>query len=132
VKIFYPTGTRTPAPPGRPARSQSLYRLSTLIDRNKFVQNLQVGLLVFKASSSGSTVISMRSGANSDLMQLPCCSSTFYGRLKVGLCVAVAANCIISTPNFRECGSVRSEDEREDTPGHHVRPLLPLRNRLHI
>jgi hypothetical protein len=28
VKIFYPTGTRTPAPPGRPARSQSLYRLS--------------------------------------------------------------------------------------------------------
>jgi hypothetical protein len=28
VKIFYPIGTRTPAPPGRPARSQSLYRLS--------------------------------------------------------------------------------------------------------
>jgi hypothetical protein len=28
VKIFYPTGTRTAAPPGRPARSQSLYRLS--------------------------------------------------------------------------------------------------------
>jgi hypothetical protein len=28
VKIFYPTGTRTPAPPGRAARSQSLYRLS--------------------------------------------------------------------------------------------------------
>jgi hypothetical protein len=28
VKIFYFTGTRTPAPPGRPARSQSLYRLS--------------------------------------------------------------------------------------------------------
>jgi hypothetical protein len=28
VKIFYPTGTRTPAPPGRPACSQSLYRLS--------------------------------------------------------------------------------------------------------
>jgi hypothetical protein len=28
VKIFYPTGTRTPALPGRPARSQSLYRLS--------------------------------------------------------------------------------------------------------
>jgi hypothetical protein len=28
VKIFYPTGTRTPAPPSRPARSQSLYRLS--------------------------------------------------------------------------------------------------------
>jgi hypothetical protein len=28
VKTFYPTGTRTPAPPGRPARSQSLYRLS--------------------------------------------------------------------------------------------------------
>jgi hypothetical protein len=28
VKIFYPTGNQTPAPPGRPARSQSLYRLS--------------------------------------------------------------------------------------------------------
>jgi hypothetical protein len=28
VKMFYPTGTRTPAPPGRPARSQSPYRLS--------------------------------------------------------------------------------------------------------
>jgi hypothetical protein len=28
VKIFYPTETRTAAPPGRPARSQSLYRLS--------------------------------------------------------------------------------------------------------
>jgi hypothetical protein len=29
VKIFFcPTGTRTPASPGRPARSQSLYRLS--------------------------------------------------------------------------------------------------------
>jgi hypothetical protein len=28
VKIFYPTGTRTPALPGRPARSQSLYLLS--------------------------------------------------------------------------------------------------------
>jgi hypothetical protein len=28
VNIFYPTGTRTPPPPGRPARSQSLYRLS--------------------------------------------------------------------------------------------------------
>jgi hypothetical protein len=29
VKIFfYPAGTRTPAPPARPARSQSLYRLS--------------------------------------------------------------------------------------------------------
>jgi hypothetical protein len=29
VKMFYPIGTRTPAPPpGRPARSQSLYRLS--------------------------------------------------------------------------------------------------------
>jgi hypothetical protein len=28
VKIFYPTGIRTPAPPGRPARSQSLYRQS--------------------------------------------------------------------------------------------------------
>jgi hypothetical protein len=28
VKIFYPTGTRTPTPVGRPARSQSLYRLS--------------------------------------------------------------------------------------------------------
>jgi hypothetical protein len=28
AKIFNPTGTRTPAPPGRPARSQSLYRLS--------------------------------------------------------------------------------------------------------
>jgi hypothetical protein len=28
VKIIYPIGTRTPAPPGRPARSQSLYRLS--------------------------------------------------------------------------------------------------------
>jgi hypothetical protein len=28
VKIVYPTGTRTPAPPGRPARSQSLYRRS--------------------------------------------------------------------------------------------------------
>jgi hypothetical protein len=29
VNIFYPTGTRTPTPPpGRPARSQSLYRLS--------------------------------------------------------------------------------------------------------
>jgi hypothetical protein len=27
VKIFYPIRTRTPAPPGRPARSQSLYRL---------------------------------------------------------------------------------------------------------
>jgi hypothetical protein len=27
-EIFYPIGTRTPAPPGRPARSQSLYRLS--------------------------------------------------------------------------------------------------------
>jgi hypothetical protein len=27
VKFFDPTGTRTPAPPGRPARSQSLYRL---------------------------------------------------------------------------------------------------------
>jgi hypothetical protein len=31
VKIFYPTGTRTPAPPDRPARSQSLYRLSFLL-----------------------------------------------------------------------------------------------------
>jgi hypothetical protein len=32
VKIFYPIGTRTPAPPGRPARSQSLYRqLSRLL-----------------------------------------------------------------------------------------------------
>jgi hypothetical protein len=29
VKIFYPTGTQTPAPPGRPARSQSLYRMSS-------------------------------------------------------------------------------------------------------
>jgi hypothetical protein len=28
VKIFYPIGTRTPALPGRPAHSQSLYRLS--------------------------------------------------------------------------------------------------------
>jgi hypothetical protein len=28
VKVFDPTGTRTPASPGRPARSQSLYRLS--------------------------------------------------------------------------------------------------------
>jgi hypothetical protein len=28
VKIFYSNGTRTPAPSGRPARSQSLYRLS--------------------------------------------------------------------------------------------------------
>jgi hypothetical protein len=28
VKIFYTTGTLNPAPPGRPARSQSLYRLS--------------------------------------------------------------------------------------------------------
>jgi hypothetical protein len=28
VKVFYPTGTRTSALPGRPARSQSLYRLS--------------------------------------------------------------------------------------------------------
>jgi hypothetical protein len=27
MKISYPIGTRTPAPPGRPARSQSLYRL---------------------------------------------------------------------------------------------------------
>jgi hypothetical protein len=26
-KFFYPTGTRIPAPSGRPARSQSLYRL---------------------------------------------------------------------------------------------------------
>jgi hypothetical protein len=26
--FFYPTGTRTPTPLGRPARSQSLYRLS--------------------------------------------------------------------------------------------------------
>jgi hypothetical protein len=25
--LFYPTGTRTPVPPGPPARSQSLYRL---------------------------------------------------------------------------------------------------------
>jgi hypothetical protein len=28
VKIFDPIGTRNPAAPGRPARSQSLYRLS--------------------------------------------------------------------------------------------------------
>jgi hypothetical protein len=28
VKIFYPTGTRTPTPPCSPDRSQSLYRLS--------------------------------------------------------------------------------------------------------
>jgi hypothetical protein len=28
MKIFYPTGIRTPAPPGRPACSQLLYRLS--------------------------------------------------------------------------------------------------------
>jgi hypothetical protein len=28
VHIFYPTGTRTPASPARPAGSQSLYRLS--------------------------------------------------------------------------------------------------------
>jgi hypothetical protein len=28
VKIVYTTGTRTPARPGRPARNQSLYRLS--------------------------------------------------------------------------------------------------------
>jgi hypothetical protein len=28
MKIFYPIGTQTPAPPGRPARSQSLYWLS--------------------------------------------------------------------------------------------------------
>jgi hypothetical protein len=28
VKFFYPTGTRTPTPHSRPARSQSLYRLS--------------------------------------------------------------------------------------------------------
>jgi hypothetical protein len=28
VKIFDPTGTRSPAPHGHPARSQSLYRLS--------------------------------------------------------------------------------------------------------
>jgi hypothetical protein len=28
LKIFDPTGTRTPAPPGCPARSQLLYRLS--------------------------------------------------------------------------------------------------------
>jgi hypothetical protein len=28
VNIFYPTGTQTPAPPGHPARSQLLYRLS--------------------------------------------------------------------------------------------------------
>jgi hypothetical protein len=28
VKIFYLTGTRTLVPPDRPARSQSLYRLS--------------------------------------------------------------------------------------------------------
>jgi hypothetical protein len=27
-KFFYPTGTRSPAPPGRPAHSQSLYRLT--------------------------------------------------------------------------------------------------------
>jgi hypothetical protein len=34
VKIFYPTGTWTPAPPGRPARSQSLYQ-----DYDKEVMN---------------------------------------------------------------------------------------------
>jgi hypothetical protein len=28
VTIFYPKGTQTPAPPGRPVRSQWLYRLS--------------------------------------------------------------------------------------------------------
>jgi hypothetical protein len=33
VKIFYPIGTRTPAPPGRPARSQSLYRLTVRLKR---------------------------------------------------------------------------------------------------
>jgi hypothetical protein len=34
VNISYPTGIRTLAPPGRPARSQSLYRLSYLGSQN--------------------------------------------------------------------------------------------------
>jgi hypothetical protein len=38
VNIFYPIGTRTPAPPGRPAHSQSLYRLSYVVLFNlKFI-----------------------------------------------------------------------------------------------
>jgi hypothetical protein len=45
VKIFYPTGTRDPAPPGRPARSQSLYRLSypgVLFGRNTMLNRVVI------------------------------------------------------------------------------------------
>jgi hypothetical protein len=39
VKNFYPTGTRNPAPQGRPAGSQSLYRLS-ISQKNCFLSQL--------------------------------------------------------------------------------------------
>jgi hypothetical protein len=52
VNIFYPTGTRTPAPPSRPARSQSLYRLSYPGSRFLWHSNwlFKYNLYVFQAS----------------------------------------------------------------------------------
>jgi hypothetical protein len=43
VKIFYLTGTWTPASPGRPACSQSLYRLSYPVTVKNFLHVIQTG-----------------------------------------------------------------------------------------
>jgi hypothetical protein len=42
VKIFYPTGTRTPAPPGRPARSQSHSSFIVLCKPGYIVENQEL------------------------------------------------------------------------------------------
>jgi hypothetical protein len=97
AKIFYPTGTRTPAPLGRPAHSQSLYRLRYTGSLSGTGHNYWFGhgLLstvhhLYRLYTALHEDVAMITGLNGKLSQWP---STYYPSIRLGRQRKVTKRC---------------------------------------